>query len=321
MGCETEVRIGGHEVSELSPFEQAMHFPELAMHGIDAVGDVPASDAVCIFGVDASSVAGDVLSDMSDELSDAPVSMVCDGRVPGWVGPGTLGVIISYTGSCGQMLDVYEELRRRGSGVICLTSGGELASACGRDGTAVVPIPSGMTPQSATGFVLGAVASIVERAGVFDAAGFLSCDLRALEGFGDECIGRAEPLAGLLRDRVVAVYSTSDIHACSRRWKMSLAGHASCLAFSGELPEFDHNELVGWSDPNEHAPGLAMVVLRGTGRPGLVPVIVECMLEVLDENGRDVVEVDVGTGSRALRNIRGIMLGDSLSYLMGGAQR
>ena len=219
------------------------------------------------------------------------------------------------------MLDVYEELRRRGSGVICLTSGGELASACGRDGTAVVPIPSGMTPQSATGFVLGAVASIVERAGVFDAAGFLSCDLRALEGFGDECIGRAEPLAGLLRDWVVAVYSTSDIHACSRRWKMSLAGHASCLAFSGELPEFDHNELVGWSDPNEHAPGLAMVVLRGTGRPGLVPVIVECMLEVLDENGRDVVEVDVGTGSSALRNIRGIMLGDSLSYLMGGAQR
>ena len=102
---------------------------------------------------------------------------------------------------------------------------------------------------------------------------------------------------------------------------MSLAGHASCLAFSGELPEFDHNELVGWSDPNEHAPGLAMVVLRGTGRPGLVPVIVECMLEVLDENGRDVVEVDVGTGSSALRNIRGIMLGDSLSYLMGGAQR
>ena len=82
MGCETEVRIGGHEVSELSPFEQAMHFPELAMHGIDAVGDVPASDAVCIFGVDASSVAGDVLSDMSDELSDTPVSMVCDGRVP-----------------------------------------------------------------------------------------------------------------------------------------------------------------------------------------------------------------------------------------------
>ena len=66
---------------------------------------------------------------------------------------------------------------------------------------------------------------------------------------------------------------------------------------------------------------LAMVVLRGTGRPGLVPVIVECMLEVLDENGRDVVEVDVGTGSSALRNIRGIMLGDSLSYLMGGAQR
>lgn len=318
MGCESEVKVGGRDVSDMSPFEQAMRFPELAMHGIGAVSGAPKADSVCIFGIDQASVAGDVLSDMSDEISDVPVPMVCDGRVPGWVGPGTLGIIISYEGNCPQMLDVYEELRRRGAGIVCLTSGGELASRCGNDGALNVDIPSRMTSQSATGFVLGALASIVQGSGAFDAADALLHDLRALEGNRDECVRSAESLARALKGRIVAVYSTSDTRACSRRWKMSLAGQASCLAFSGELPEFDHNELVGWSDPNDHAPGLAMVVLRGSGKPGLVPVIVECMMEVLGENGRDVVEVDLGSGSSVSRNIRGIMIGDALAYLMGG---
>ena len=87
----------------------------------------------------------------------------------------------------------------------------------------------------------------------------------------------------------------------------------------GELPEFDHNELVGWSDPNVHAPELMMLVLKGARSDGLVQTIVDCMLEVLDENGRKVTVVDLGSGSSFARCIRGMMLADAVAKRVGGA--
>ena len=113
------------------------------------------------------------------------------------------------------------------------------------------------------------------------------------------------------------MYSTSDVHASAVSFRESLsdAGH---LSFTGELPEFDHNELVGWSDPNVHAPELRMVVLKGGSPSDLVNTIVDCMEEVLCENGREVVEADIGSGSSLQRNLRGMLVGMDVADLMGG---
>ena len=107
--------------------------------------------------------------------------------------------------------------------------------------------------------------------------------------------------------------STSDIHSCSKRWKQVLQ---TDLSFYGELPEFDHNELVGWSDSNEHARDLRIVVLWGGNASELVSTIVECMIEVLHENGRETTVVNLGNGSSAERNLCGIILGDAVSFCM-----
>ena len=103
-------------------------------------------------------------------------------------------------------------------------------------------------------------------------------------------------------------YSTSDIRASARYWRQMMGSARSDIAFFGELPEFDHNELVGWSDPNVHAPELRILVIKGAVQSQLVTEILRCMLEVLEENGRHAIVADLGSGDSMTKNIRAMVL-------------
>ena len=270
-------------------------FFDAVREGMRVRVDISRTDSVCVFGTDSCSIAGEVLSDAADELSSHPLTCVRDGRIPGWVGPGTEAIMVSYEGDCPEAVPVLEALRGRGCGIHVLTAGGTICNPL--HPSEMVLLPMGLEGHEAMGYVLSA--------------------LEALEGDMGSSDEDAVRIARALEGNVGAVYSTSDVHASAVSFRESLsdAGH---LSFTGELPEFDHNELVGWSDPNVHAPELRMVVLKGGSPSDLVNTIVDCMEEVLCENGREVVEADIGSGSSLQRNLRGMLVGMDVADLMGG---
>ena len=56
----------------------------------------------------------------------------------------------------------------------------------------------------------------------------------------------AKEIAGGARDSCVCVYGAGPTAAVAYRWKTQLNENAKLPAFAGELPEADHNEIVGW---------------------------------------------------------------------------
>lgn len=286
-----------------------------AEEGLACGVEVPECARVCVFGVDACSIAGEILSDAADEASPVPLTSVRDGRVPGWVDADTLAVLISYEGDCPEVLGIIPELRSRGCPVIGITSGGPLVNELGP--SELLMVPSDLDVAEATGYTLGMLAAAVQSAGQFGSADMLSDAIAAVRGACGEIREEASRLAGELRGGVCAFYSTSDVHSCAVAFREAVSGRAGVLSFAGELPEFDHNELVGWSDPNVHAPDLRMVVLRGDSDSDLVNRIVACMTEVLETNGRSVVQADIGGGCAMARDVRGLMLALETSALLG----
>ena len=287
--------------------------------GLNSAFDILHTDRICVFGVEQCTVAGDFISDMADCVLDSPVAVVSDTRVPGWVGVGALSIVLSTTGGSAEMIKVMELLDSKGSELVCITPDGPIASRCTSSGGLLVPLPSDVTGFEAAGFCMGALASLVSDATGHDLRGVVQEAVDGaesfIEGIQEDCL---KDLAVKLKGCVNAFYSTSDIHACSKWWKHMFDLHCSDLSFFGELPEFDHNELVGWSDPNAHAPELSMIVLKGSGESQLVEDIVSCMTEVLNENGRDVVTISLGGGSSMESNLRGIALGHMVSRYLEG---
>ena len=313
-----DIVINGRRLSDVSPSEQSMFMLELAEYAANEVPMPTLGGSICIFGMDDVSIAGDVISDLANESSAIPIPMICDNRVPGWVSDGVTCVIISYDGDDKIMAGLYEEIKRRGSRIVCMTSGGGLADLCRNGGDTLVQIPGCLGSRGAVGYVLGAMSSLVQQAGIMDARDMLMAAIPSVTRFRETMGGEAEKLAAKFNGHVVAMYSTSDIHSCSKRWRQLMG---SDLSFYGELPEFDHNELVGWSDPNEHAGDILISVLNGGEMSRFVSTIVECMIEVLRENGRDV-EVPRISGCTSLeRNLCGMVLLDEVSRSIGGMTR
>lgn len=226
--------------------------------------EVPAFESCCIIGDASATALCMVARDLADHCFPRPVQSVTDGRVPGWVGPGTLCIIVPDSG------DVADLVRGRGAEAVVLGTG------CDDSG----------------GHALGSILAVLISAGLVDMEGVadaVSTARDASRRFREDA-GR---VADAISDRVPAFYSTSSMSAAAVWWARSVSEATGRPAFHGELPEFDHNELVGWSDPNAHAPDLEAVVLRGRCESRMVEVIVGGMLEVLCENGRRVTVVDV----------------------------
>ncbi len=268
--------------------------------GLSCVMSCPRTDRACIFGCDPVSLAGEVLSDLADCRSPSPVPCISDLRVPGWVDEGVIAIVIGDT--CAKAMS--EEIAARGCRTVAI-----VRSVEGLDGTDIIQIPDGLGFAGSIGFALGAAASLVTSAGIFDAAGILTDDLPLIDRFSEECRG----IAPLGPERLNAFYSTSDIHAAAEACRAAFTACDGKVAFCGELPEFDHNELVGWSDPNEHAPALSMVVVRGSNGKGIVTDIVDSMLEVLSENGCDVKAYGIPGDDAAAKDCCALLLGMALA--------
>ncbi len=269
-------------------------FSGAVIEGMTAAPNGIHGGRVCVFGVDPCSVAGSVMSDVADECSEVPVECIRDDRVPGWLSEGDIAVILSTTGDAVGMEGVLED---RGCTILHASiEGGIVAS---------------------TGFALGFLSSMIQRTGAFPAEDMLREVVAGVSNSASIIGASAELLIEALDGNVGAYYSTSDVHACSVGFREAMAS-AGLLSFVGELPEFDHNELVGWSDPNAHAPELKMVVLRGESPSELVNIIIGCMAEVLEENGRDVTEAYIGSGGALGRNIRGLLIGYTVAEVVHG---
>ncbi len=160
---------------------------------------------------------------------------------------------------------------RRGCAPVCVTSGGSLASQAASTAGRCVPLPAGLQPRAAVGYLTTAIAAVLARAGLApDMAEQVGRDGRAccasmaaeLAPAVPEPYNFAKVLARRLLGRLAVVYGFGVTAPAARRWKTQLNENAKMPAAFGELPELDHNEIVGW----EGDPELLSAAVRG--RPG-----------------------------------------------------
>lgn len=299
--------VDDHNQESPSAFGSPAQFLKSMDAGLSV--DVQSSDVrkLCIFAFGQSVVPAKVMSDYADEVSTFSLPVITDGRVPGWLSDDVLAVILSYGTPGALESHTYRELSGRGCRILCLVSDDVLASGCDSDGAGFIKMPVCRSLSEVYGYTLGALSRILQVLGIMSSADDL-INVRQTQGCRSVPDEEVLSIAGSFCGKTQAFYSTSDIHALSLAWREIILDCGAELCFAGELPEFDHNELVGWSDPNIHAPDLQMVVLRGCSSRGLVCDIVHCMQDVLRENGRKVLSIDIGDGGSLQRNVWGMLL-------------
>ncbi len=295
-----------------------------------AVPVLPSADgatAVAFCGMGSSAVAGDVLAALAAPRLRLPVVVVRSSELPEWVGPHVLVVASSYSGTTGETLSMFEEAVARGCRVLAITSGGELARRAEELDLSRVIVPGGAMPRAALGsMTLGALGAL-EAMGVVpplaDDVDEAIAEMRGvLEREGPAVPLAANPgktLAVSIGERVPVVWGADGLAAvAASRWKTQFNENAKVPSFASELPELDHNEVVGWTAGRGE--GFAVVALRHDGEPPDVAARFEPSIEIARSAGASTHEVWAHGRSALARLLSLVLVGDLVSTYLGIAR-
>jgi glucose/mannose-6-phosphate isomerase len=211
-------------------------------------------DGLVVCGMGGSAIGADLVLACLPGLR-VPASVVRGYSLPEWAGPETLVVVVSYSGETEEALACAAQARARDCAPVCVTSGGSLGALAVAEGLPLVRVPGGGQPRAAVGSLSMPLLATLEAAGlcpehatdVATAAQQLEADNAILGPDSAEDDNPAKALARRLEKRLAVVYGAGATAPVARRWKGQINENAKAPAFFNELPELDHNELMGWT--------------------------------------------------------------------------
>lgn len=233
---------------------------------MDSAGLAPREAAgVVIAGMGGSAVGGALARAALGDRERRPVVLVRDYALPSWVDETWTVLLSSYSGATEETLACWDAATAAGAHRVVTTTGGPLAERAREARVAVVPLPGGFQPRAAVGY---STVVALEVAATVGAAPSLRDEVEAaaslVEALGAEWgpdapeDSEGKVLAAALRDRIPVLAGAGLTAPVAYRWKTQVNENANRPAFSSELPEFDHNEIEGWTQ----AENLAAVFLE-----------------------------------------------------------
>ncbi len=261
-------RARADEIDQAGMLEEVAGLPRQLREGYESargglvgafLGTFPAippaePDGLVICGMGGSAIGADLVLACLPGLP-VPATVVRGYSLPEWAGPETLVVVVSYSGETEEALACAAQARSRECAPVCVSSGGTLAAFADAEGLPLVRVPGGGQPRAAVGSLSMPLLATLEAAGLCsEHAGDVTGAARQLEAdnaiLGPDCPEEDNPaktLARRLEQRLAVVYGAGATTPVARRWKGQINENAKAPAFFNELPELDHNELMGWT--------------------------------------------------------------------------
>jgi glucose/mannose-6-phosphate isomerase len=213
--------------------------------------------SILVLGMGGSGMSGDVVRAVLERRLAIPIYVMKSyDPVPAWVGRNTLVFAMSYSGGTEETIAALEEVHKRGSRVVAISSGGRLSELASGYDLAHVPIRAGLQPRAALGYLVVPIFAVLEEMGLVPA---LEDDVKeavsVLEGLQARCRrsvpaaeNPAKQLALDVENKIPLVYGGYGLPSVAAyRFKCDLNEYAKTPAFWNELPEMNHNEIQGWS--------------------------------------------------------------------------
>lgn len=264
--------------------------------------DADGIDAVLVLGMGGSGVSGDVVQAVVEPRLPLFFRTIKSyGPIPEWVGRNTLVFAVSYSGSTEETLAALSDVLDKGARVITVSSGGPLAEVASVKGLAHVSIPTGLQPRASLGYLTLPLLAVLNQMGITpDLQADMDEAIKVLSDLAPRCHrdrprneNPAKDLAARIKDRIPVIYGGHGIGATAAyRFKCDLNEYGKTPAFWNEIPELDHNEIVGWDKLDDlTSERFVGVLLREPGEHERVNLRFEITHRLIEDRLAEFVEV------------------------------
>ncbi|MCX6394748.1 MAG: bifunctional phosphoglucose/phosphomannose isomerase [Solirubrobacterales bacterium] len=287
-----------------------------------AIEPVDSPAGLIVAGMGGSAAGGMLADAVLGDRASRPVAVSRGYMLPSWTSSETTVLCSSYSGTTEETLAAFEAAGVIGARRIVATTGGPLAELARAENVPVIPMPAALQPRSAIGYTLVASLEVAALCGAADrihteidvAAAHME-PLAAEWGPSGSDDGEARELARALEGRIPVIIGADATAAIAYRWKTQINEDAEIPAFNSELPEADHNEIVGWAGAQELGK-FALVVLGDSDSHPRERARLDITAELVAQAGVPVHRVETRGETRIERILSLVLLGDFLAYYL-----
>ena len=218
--------------------------------------DSPAG--LIVAGMGGSGIGGALARAALGDTASRPILAARAYGLPPWTTPDTTVLCSSYSGDTEEALACYEAAGALGAKRVVATSGGKLAELARADDVPVIPLAGGLQPRAAVAYMTVAALEVAAACG---AAPRIASEVDVAAEHLEELVvawgpdgpddAESKLLARGLHGTVPCIAGAGLTTPIAYRWKTQINENAKMPAFCHELPELDHNEIVGWEGAGE----------------------------------------------------------------------
>lgn len=212
--------------------------------------------AVVVAGMGGSALAADMAKTLLADWMNIPFEVVKGYSLPSYVGENTLVIASSHSGNTEETLTCAEKALSRGSELAVIATGGKLLEMARERNIMCGSIPHDTQPRMAVIYNLKVLLKVLITYGIIDSS--IYDEMAASESWLGEESDRwtkevatehnyAKQLALISVGKTPVFYGGSLMAPVAYKWKISWNENAKNVAFWNYLPEFNHNEFLGWT--------------------------------------------------------------------------
>ncbi len=229
-----------------------------------------------------------------------------------------LNVICSHSGNTEETIASFEEAVAHKLPCVGVSAGGAIERLCKEHNLPHVKLPipfAHFQPRVATGHFVAAIVQVLVNAGKLPTSAVdFDSTVQQLRAVIPNLEAQGKAMAQKIVGKTPVVYASTKFKSLAMIWKIKLNEHAKTPAFWNYFPELNHNEFVGFTNPQSQ---FYVIMLRdGEDHPRNVKRFA-ITAKFLEEKGVEVEIVDMPEGDDVLfRIFATLALGDWVAYYL-----
>lgn len=326
----TTVDLGRDAVAAIDSARQIEDILAMPDHLRDALWRVESANlephdapgGLVVAGMGGSAIGGTLARAALGDRASRAIMIARGYALPPWTTPDTTVLCASYSGNTEETLAVYEAAGALGARRIVATTGGKLADAARAEGVPVIPLPGGFQPRAAVAYSLVVA---LEVAGLCGAGEGLHAEIDVAAAhleplvatWGPDAAGDslAKQLARGLHGTIPQIAGSGLTSPIAYRWKTQFNENTKIPCFANELPELDHNEIMGWQGAGQLG-RFSAVFLDDSDLHPRIRQRIELTRGLIEAEGAGTYRVESVGQSRTERLLSLVLLGDLVSIYL-----
>jgi glucose/mannose-6-phosphate isomerase len=270
---------------------------------------------VVVTGLGGSGIGGSIVAELVAQYCPVPVLVNKDYHLPSFVSKNTLILVCSYSGNTEETLSALSLAQNKGAQIACISSGGKVKEIAEKEGYNCLSMQGGNPPRSMLAYSLSFLLYYFKFYGLveFKVLEELEQARQLLIAEEKSIKQEAQSLAQNLEGTTAHILAVAGSLGVATRWRQQLNENAKMLCWQAEIPEMNHNELVGWEGGNA---SFSAVFLRHKTDFLRNQKRIEIITEIISEKTPHVYHVWSKGQTAIARALYHINVGDWLSFYL-----